>query len=112
MNKEHPYIELIKSNDSKLMSLGYKMIIDTISMSIKLGIIGFKGLDGKRIYTFKDTSKVTRCNSCYEWDFGDDYPKVFTKDAVHEFKSGIYTITHRVTNKHGTVISEQELRVN
>ncbi len=115
MNKEeHPYISLIKSDDPKLIGLGYRLIMDTLLISTKLGL--FRNFDNNiktKTFTFTDNSEVyDNCEYKYEWDFGDGSPKVFTKDASHIFKPGIYTITYKVTNELGTDMCKQELKVD
>jgi len=112
MNKEeHPYISLIKSDDPKLIRLGYRMILDTVKTSAILGLFKSKEQINNKIFNFTDTSE-TKGETLYEWDFGDNSPKVFTKNASHEFKEGIYTITHKITNKFGISELKQELEVD
>ena len=114
MNKEeHPYISLIKSDNPKLIGIGYRMILDIIRTSAMLGL--FRSHDNKnnKTFIFTDTSDIpNNCETVYEWDFGDGSPKIFSKNATYEFKSGTYIIKHRVTNKLGTDFYEQELKVD
>ena len=111
--EEHPYISLIKSDNPKLISIGYKLIMNTVITSAKLGL--FRNFNNVRNKTFNFTNNSEFYDDCkyeYEWDFGDNSPKVFTKDAVHEFKPGIYIIIYKVTNEYGTGVSKQELKVD
>ncbi len=88
--------------------------MDTVLISAKLEL--FRNFDNNiktKAFKFTDNSEVyDNCEYKYEWDFGDGSSKVFTIDAVHEFKPGIYIIAYKVTNKYGTDVSKQELKVN
>ncbi|WP_143305019.1 PKD domain-containing protein [Chitinophaga vietnamensis] len=56
----------------------------------------------KSQFIFTNNSTNTTAQSTYEWDFGDNSPLVFTKDAVHNYTTpGKYTVRLTVRENGG-----------